>query len=384
MRVNGQQVARTWTQFESQMPQWNVEPVSVEVKQNDTKIEGYPVFETLVKLSGLQQTPDEILAGMWLEVYTNKEWEQKFIDKDWGVYDWFMLCFRFLKQTYHNRRAYIKVGDIEYYWQVEVLSRKFRMKTPEWVLLMPSMFINDVFSFEHKYVFFPASALLSEWEQALFETYRYCSATNETKEETLLEREIMRLLEQLIVARENPPKIQNCTKQFNELEEMCRNSGTIKKLSIENKDLVLSFDWRVAMDSDREVSWMVLPPVELRIDLRNFTVRGNHTFHPHIMRDNTLCMWGVLTDLAHKCIQNRDLKTLVGGMIDFGNSWTSSDVTDSSRHPSDCIIRYYQNGPCPDWENLPVTIQDIKNTLDNKWYDYSELGEGFSELVNNI
>ncbi len=44
------------------------------------------------------------------------------------------------------------------------------------------------------------------------------------------------------------------------------------------------------MDSDGAVHRLVLPPVRLSIDLRNYTLRGNRTYHPHIMHDYTLCM----------------------------------------------------------------------------------------------
>ena len=51
MRLEGQTPARTWTQFESSLPAGKIEPVSVEVKENDTKVEGMAVFECLVKMS---------------------------------------------------------------------------------------------------------------------------------------------------------------------------------------------------------------------------------------------------------------------------------------------------------------------------------------------
>ena len=51
MRLEGQTPARTWTQFESNLPAGKIEPVSVEVKENDTKVEGMAVFESLVKMS---------------------------------------------------------------------------------------------------------------------------------------------------------------------------------------------------------------------------------------------------------------------------------------------------------------------------------------------
>lgn len=64
---------------------------------------------------------------------------------------------------------------------------------------MPAVSVSDIFSNENKYVFFPMTALLSENEQALFELYR---TTRSTPDEAMqIERDIMRLLEKLVVAK---------------------------------------------------------------------------------------------------------------------------------------------------------------------------------------
>lgn len=253
------------------------------------------------------------------------------------------------------------------------------MKTPEGILTIPAIYIADIFTGANQYVFFPMSALLSEEEQGLFELYRAAAPTNNIAQ---LEQDIMFLLEKLAIAKENKPTIQETNNAFAEIEEICRSCWTIKKISIEGWKFVMEFDWRVATDSDWYIDWMVLPPLKLFIDLRNFTVRWDNCYHPHILSDYSLCMGWDLTDLAQKCIRERDLKTLIAWMISFWNTWTSDDVWHWDRHPSDCIMRYVANNDV-DWNNIPVTKEEIDNTLKEKWWDRSELGSRFVDLFDN-
>lgn len=381
MRLEGQTPARTWTQFESNLPAGKIEPVSVEVKENDTKVEGMAVFESLVKMSWIDRTPDQVVEDLNLEKMTNQDWEVKFWDWNHNnLLDRFWLSRKFLFNNYQGRWAYIKVGEKEIYGQVNVDDRRVKMKTPEWILTMPSITVSDQFSGENKSVFFPVSALLTESEQALFELYRHVNVNEDVAQ---LEMQIMRLLEQLAVANGKNATISETNTQLADIETMCKNCGTIKKLCVEDWKLVLEFDWRIAMDSDGNTNWMVLPPVKILIDLRSFTVRWNRTFHPHVMSDYTLCMGGRLTELVQDCITKRDLKTLVGGMIEFWNSRTSSDAGESDRHPAGCIVRYNRDMWPIDWTNLPVSIDDIKRTMENRWRGIEELGPDFVDLFHN-
>lgn len=380
MRVNGQHVARNWTQFESNLPNGRIEPAVVKVEQNDNKVEGYPVFEKLVELSWIGITPDEAISVLWLEKMTNQDGEVKFWNEaSCQLLDRFGLCYKFLHTNYHRRRAYVKVGNREIYWQVSVSERRFHMRTSEGILTMPAVSIADQITGETQVVFFPMSALLREEEQALFELYKNATQVDET---ATLERDIMRLLEKLAITSKKNQSIVETNSQLAEIEEMCKSCWTIKRLYLEDWKLVLDFDWRLVKDSDWERKKMVLPPVKILIDLRNYTVRGNYCYHPHVMTDNTLCMGWTLTNLAEQCINNRDLKTLVGGMIDFGNSWTSSDAGESDRHPANCIIRYHQNVSTVDWNNLPVTKEEIRDTLYDRGYELSDLWTDFSNLFN--
>lgn len=107
------------------------------------------------------------------------------------------------------------------------------MRTPEGILTMPAMWIADQRTGENQYVFFPVSALLSESEQALFELYRTAQPTS-PGQRAQLEREIMERLTRLSELKETPQTITNTNAQFNEIEQMCKDSGVIKKLSIQD------------------------------------------------------------------------------------------------------------------------------------------------------
>lgn len=107
------------------------------------------------------------------------------------------------------------------------------MKTPDGILTMPAMWIADQRTGENRYVFFPMSALLSESEQALFELYRRAQAISPSQR-AQLEREIMERLTRLSELKDTPQTILETNTQFNEIEQMCRDSGVIKKLSIQD------------------------------------------------------------------------------------------------------------------------------------------------------
>lgn len=96
---------------------------------------------------------------------------------------------------------------------------------------MPSITVSDQFSGENKSVFFPVSALLTEDEQALFELYRHANVNEDTAQ---LEMQIMRLLEQLAVANGKNTTVSETNAQLADIETMCKNCGTIKKLCVDD------------------------------------------------------------------------------------------------------------------------------------------------------
>lgn len=107
------------------------------------------------------------------------------------------------------------------------------MRTPEGILTMPAMWIADQRTGENNYVFFPVKALLSESEQALFELYRTAQPTS-PGQRAILEREIMERLTRLSELKDTPQTILDTNTTFNEIEAMCKNSGVIKKLYIQD------------------------------------------------------------------------------------------------------------------------------------------------------
>lgn len=359
---NWQQTARTRAQFESNLPKgWTIEPVSVGVEQNDTVIEDwFEVFKILVELSEIGKTPEEVMSELWVRPYKDENGEFVFVKWD-EAFDGFMLCYQFLCRFYNNKRAFIKVGDREIYWVVRVDMRKFRMKTSKGILVMPAVSVESSWT-EKSSIFFPMKALLEDWEQGLINLYNwYRVPTNERDE---IEKQIMALLEKLAMTSW-PKTILETNKIWEEIENLCKNAWTIKKVDVANWKLTLYFNWRLATDTDWNEEPKVLPPFNLVIDLGNFTVRGQERRHPHALGWNSLCMWATLTDLVQNCVRNRDLCSLVAWMIQFWNSWTSSDVWTWDRHPAECIIRYVNSNGWNEWEleGTWITRENIANTI---------------------
>ena len=105
------------------------------------------------------------------------------------------------------------------------------MRTPEGIITMPSIYVSDTVTGENKYVFFPMSALLSDSEQALFELCRTATTPDDTAQ---LEMQIMRLVEQLSLAKNKKASVLETNTQFADIEQMCRASGVIEKLYVED------------------------------------------------------------------------------------------------------------------------------------------------------
>ena len=90
---------------------------------------------------------------------------------------------------------------------------------------------------------------------------------------------------------------------------------------------------------------MVLPPCTLIIDVANHAVKGGRAYHPHIVNGHNLCMGGVLTNMVNECMNNKSMKGLVEAMVQFGNSYTSSDcgLSNDDRAPAGCVYRYLRD-----------------------------------------
>ena len=362
VRTTNWTAVRTWQQFESNLPKgWEIEPVSVGVEQNDTIIEEpLEVFKILIELSWIDKSEEEVLQDLRIEKYTNANGDLCFYD--WAFIQPKEILYRFLSHYYADKWAFIKVGDREIYGKVYVEDRRYKMKTSKWKLIMPLIFVSS--NNEKHYVFFPMKALLQDSERNLVNIVQ--NTVVQENDRHSIETQIISLLEKLAVIS-TPKTVVEINKVYERIEEACRNSGVIRKVSVESWKLKLDFGWRKATDTDREYSPFVLPPCQIIIDLANFTLRGNDEYHPHILYDKSLCLGWTLTDLAHRCVENRDLYSLVCGLIQFGNSWTSNDVGDSERHPAFCVQRYVENGwehnRAEELEGTWITKEDITNTL---------------------
>lgn len=369
-----QQRVRTRTQFESNLPKgWQVEPVPVEAEKNDRLVEDpYEVFKALVELSGTEKTPEQILKELDVSKFTDAEGNDKwFANRTMNWLTGIELPYRFLLAYYDGHYAFVKVWDREIYGQVKVENHwQFKMPTRLWTLVMPYVYIRT--SNENVECFFPLKALLTWNEQGLFAMYRQCGVQIDERDQ--LEKQILADLVKLSTVKK-PATVIESNKVFADIEQLCQSAGTIKSVGIHDWKLYLTFDWRIATDNSGEEPGLALPPFELSIDLNNGVVRWNRETHPHIMSDLSLCMGGTLRDLAQRCVANKDLYALVSWMVQFGDSWTSEDVWGWSRHPSNCIRRYFESSAdaLEEVRGLPAEmIRAIWNTYHYKFNDHRD------------
>lgn len=369
--------ARSWQQFESNLPKgWNVEPVSVGETENNTQVEDwFEVFKILVELSGIDKTWQEVLKELWVEIY-QKDWEDVFYHEwEWFV-EWKRLCFIFLKKYYDWRYAFIKMGDREIYGRVRLLAGIYKMPTARWILTMPALQVeprnwNDV------RCFFPMKALLNDNEWNLFNTFSVCYQGEDMRD--WLEKQIIQLLTQLVMTWQ-PKSIIETNNVYERIEQLCKDSWVVKKVEIQNNKLTLGFDWRLATDNSEVYGALVLPPVELIIDLQRWNIRWNWQYHPHVLSDNSLCLGWELKNLVDKCLQQKDLYGLVSWIIQFANSWTSNDADNCEREPQRCIKRYVDEYN-PPLEEVHISKEDLKGTMECK-FSYGDLPYWFQQFLS--
>lgn len=354
--------ARTRRELESNLPKgWTIEPVSVEVKENDTLVEDpVEVFKALVELSWIEKSVPEVLKELDIKKRKDEDWNERRFREDCLMNEEYMP-FHFLMRYYNNKYAFIKQGERTIYWYVAVTNAKFKMKTSKGILTMPCVSIQDDRG-NKTYAFFPMKALLASQEQWLVNVYN--NSYSSVRERDEVEKQILSLIAKLPTCVE-PKSVLETNEIWEKIEEVCKENGDVKRVNVGNWSLTIEFDWRYVSDTDWEYGLKVLPPFAIKIDLRSFNITGQAKKHPHCLNDGSLCLWDELTQLAQDCIRDKSLLTLVNGMLKFANCWTSGDADNTDREPAQCIKRRAEDYAWTTdmWENLPVKKEDIIDTL---------------------
>lgn len=331
-------------EMETNFPTLEIEPVDVQVVENDTIIEDESeVLKTLIKLSGIETTVDDFIKEQGYKLCTDNEWKKFFL---WGQ----SICHpvrEFLYRYYAWRKAYVKVWDRVLYWNVEIWDYDdYELQTSEWILVMPSVAING------EYVFFPAKALLSSEEAWIYELYKQYGV--DVSEKDRLEKLLMETMMKLS-ALWNDRSIKETSWFMKDIVEYCQNSWMVDRLSIQDWKLVIDFGWRMWKD----MSWVqdcILPPCRLMADFVHMSVKWSEQLHPHILESWNLCLGAELTEIVGNCIRNKNLKWIVEALVQFAWCFTSSDCHFADfRSPAWCLSRYTAQYSKPS----PFKIADI-------------------------
>ena len=342
-------------EFESNIPALEINPVSVGATENDTKIEWVEdTLKVLIELSWVEETLEQLLDRLHLRKATLEDWTVLYISTD----DRRPLdpIKEFLHHYYEGEWAYLRTPTWDLYWQVKIWPEG-EMKTEKWILTMPTVIVG------WERIFFPVDAILSSSEKNLYDIYMNWGT--DTTEKDNIEKQIMDLLIRLSTIN-NDVDIVWTNKFTKDIVSFCEQVWTVRKLDIDNWVISIQFWWRKAVDTSWQWgNYVVLPPCLIRIDIRDRVVKGGEQYHPHILHNHELCMGWVLTDMVNQAMTKQNLKGLVECMVQFWNSYTSSDCHFSwERCPAQNVLRYLANHSWDDdYEKCEVRVSDIFKTI---------------------
>lgn len=363
MRKKTQRGTANKVKLETNIPNLEINPTVIGATENDNRIEWVEeTLKVLFELSGVEETFEDFLNERHIKKATLEDWTEFYFDeRNWTRAD---LVFQFLVKYYDWKYAYLRTPSWEdIYWRISI-GDEWEMHTEKWILTMPLVKVGG------KNVFFPVSAILTPEEQSLYEMYKQYATS--VSEKDSIEKQIMDLMIRLsTISTEDIVESNNFMK---EIIDYCEHSWTVQKLSLNNGKVYLDFGWRYWKDTDwAGEDYITLPPCQLIIDIPNHIVKGWECYHPHILWWHSLCMGWTLSDMVNTCLNEKSMKWLVECMVQFANSYTSSDcgLQNDDRSPAGCLKRYCYEASCRwdevDYANLPVRFEDIMKTAIKYW-----------------
>ena len=340
-------------------------------------------FDIILKLSGYEWSVEEYLKEKGYKNYKAEDWTSILLDRNY--YKVNNVISDYLVQNYEWKWAYIKVKGHTVYWQVRVRQHKSMLNTPYGKIEVPLLSVNDI------PMMFPIKYLLTPEERETYELYNDRPRSYDQME---LEKKI---ISDLILYSQQWPKkdMEDVKELFEKIKRECETIWTITKISFRNQIFRLEFWWRYLTDTDGRIEPQVAPPFSLDINFRDKTITCSGR-HPHNLHPDP-CLGWVLTDLRDKCFASKDIYGLVMGMVEFGNSWTSSDAANWDRDTSALLREEIRRGNY-NWTSLKavwIPLIDIyKTAMRTGSYDfflgYENLRDWFinefdnEEFVNQI
>lgn len=329
----------------------------VDWKKSDKVItDAMETVKVILELSDIKDEPEDWFKQQWYDIATKSDGTKFLLAGDWMWVDTDIVR-RTIQILYWGKYAYLKKGDFELYWQVDVKRFVRQLDTPLGSISIPIITVNDV------PVFFNSKWCLTEWERSTYELYNNKEYDYDKME---LEKKIMADL--ILYAQSWTKSMDESKTIFDRIQKECENMWVLKNIKFADWVFTLNFDWRMWTDTAHNQPGMVFPPFTITIDFvrKNLWLRG---WHPHRWQWG-FCLGWELTKIKDRCFKEKDIYWLVMGMIQFGVEWNSNDVWHWDRHPWNCIIKTYNDGFSWDINDLPVSIADILLTVIDYSYTY--------------
>lgn len=326
----------------------------------------------LLKVNEVEESAEEWLKKQWIKIYSWEDWEKIFIDSNWLVIKDIIRWT--VNQKYWGKTVFLKKGDFEIYWDIVVRPFNQMLSTRYGRISCPLTTVNW-------------TAVLCKWDNCLTqkqkETYELYNNKEAEYSRMDLEKKIMGDL--IAYAQLWVKPIEETKSLFDKIEQECKRVGSIKKIEFKNQVFKIHFDWRYVTDSAWNVEPLVLPPFTLIIDFAHKTLSWEW-YHPHRMGWGNLCLWWELTKIKDVCFQDKDIYGLVMAMVQFWNTWNSSDVGATwERHPWYQIINYLRNNHV-NIEEIPIAFIDIYRTvskISSTWFIDGDYSTFFRQQLRN-
>lgn len=368
-------LTRHSVEMEADLKGWKpLEPKDLVDREPNEKVitDAMETVKVILSLSDIEEEPEEWFEKQWYDLVKKKDGTVVLLNTNQNqiITD---IVKKVVDILYYWKRAFLRKGEFELYWQVDVKRYVRELDTPLGKITIPVITVWDT------PVFFNSKWCLSEWERSTYELYNNKEYDYDKME---LEKKIM---SDLILYSQTGVKAMDDSKSiFNRIKEECDKMWVLKKIAFKDWIFTLDFDWRIWFDTAQKQKPMVFPPFTITIDFmrKNLWLRW---WHPHRW-NGWFCLGWALTQIKDQCFKNKDIYGLVMWMVQFGNEWNSSDVGHSDRHPWNCIIRTY-NDTGFDLEWLPVSKEEIILTVAEYNYtcvlDLNWLSNPAKELLMN-
>ena len=283
------------------------------------------------------------------EIKIYKCWRnKKYISKNWQIF----YALDYLQNNIYWCDYAVKIDNVLYIREAERSSQKRWVKL-NWELL----FVYTSYVYYEEVVPFIDCKIpkgLANFTKQMQQNKRV-----DIKEE---KRKIMK--ETLELINGTNYNLSNFKEQRLAIRKKYKDDIRIKSIDCsKNGVIAIEFKWRRVEDSVGVFNKMILPPLNLSINIFNGYISHNtsHNRHPHCLRWNDICLWAYKMIIS-RMVASLSLEGIVDALVNFACTFTGTDCWSSSRAPRYCLQTYLKDTDYiinPELRASDITYRDL-------------------------